>query len=175
MIITNRRTLHVVDARHCLVRNIAVVGDNVLVSQIFYVSLPVPNDHSRHRAATQHREMIESLYTHHKAPVRPSVRLSVCLSVTCSSYCVTRISCRRHMRLKGKGKGSPYSIYWADPDYRSWSRFSAVSLQVTWVINPAIGCRYFPPGPQLPSKPLRGLLPVSLLGEQRHDGCEQFA
>jgi len=23
--------------------------------------------------------------------------------------------------------------------------------------------------------PLRGLLPVVLLGEQRHDGCEQFA
>ena len=92
--------MHVVDARHCLVRNIAVVGDNVLVSQIFYVSLPVPNDHSRHRAATQHREMIESLYTHHKAPVRPSVCLSVCLSVTYSSYCVTRISCRRHRRLK---------------------------------------------------------------------------
>jgi len=29
--------------------------------------------------------------------------------------------------------------------------------------------------PQLPSQPLRGLLPVSLFGEQRHDGCEQFA
>ena len=28
--------------------------------------------------------------------------------------------------------------------------------------------------PQLPSQPLKGLLP-SLLGEQRHDGCEQFA
>ena len=25
------------------------------------------------------------------------------------------------------------------------------------------------------SQPLRGLLPISLLGEQRHDGCEQFA
>ena len=24
-------------------------------------------------------------------------------------------------------------------------------------------------------QPLRGLLPVLLLGEQRHDGCEQFA
>ena len=24
---------------------------------------------------------------------------------------------------------------------RSWSRFLAVSLQVTWVINPAVGCR----------------------------------
>ena len=27
----------------------------------------------------------------------------------------------------------------------------------------------------LPPQPLRGLLPFSLLGEQRHDGCEQFA
>jgi len=59
--------------------------------------------------------------------------------------------------------------------FRSWSRFLAVSLQVTWVINPAVGCHYFPPGPQLPLQPIRGLLPVSLLGEQRHDGCEQFA
>jgi len=57
----------------------------------------------------------------------------------------------------------------------SWSRFLAVSLQVTWVINPAVGCHYFQPGPQLPSQPLRQLLPISLLGEQRHDGCEQFA
>ena len=30
-------------------------------------------------------------------------------------------------------------------------------------------------GLQLPSKPLRGLLPISLLGEQRHAECEQFA
>jgi len=29
--------------------------------------------------------------------------------------------------------------------------------------------------PAVTSQPLRGLLPVSLLGEQRHDGCEQFA
>jgi len=39
--------------------------------------------------------------------------------------------------------------------FRSWSRFLAVSLQVTWVINPGVGCHYFPPG--------------------LHDGCEQFA
>ena len=26
-----------------------------------------------------------------------------------------------------------------------------------------------------PPQPLRGLLPILLLGEQRHDGCEQFA
>jgi len=41
--------------------------------------------------------------------------------------------------------------------------------------EPGVGCYYFLPGPQLPSQPLRGLLPISLLGDQRHDGCEQFA
>jgi len=45
-----------------------------------------------------------------------------------------------------------------------------------WVINPAVGCHYFPPGLQLPplGLPLRGLLPISLLGEQRHNGCERL-
>jgi len=36
---------------------------------------------------------------------------------------------------------------------RSWSRFLAASLQVTWVINPVVGCHYFPPSLQLPSQP----------------------
>jgi len=31
------------------------------------------------------------------------------------------------------------------------------------VINPAVGCHYFPPGLQLPSQPLRGLLPFRCL------------
>jgi len=31
------------------------------------------------------------------------------------------------------------------------------------------------PALMLPSQALRGLLPISLLGEQRHNGCEQFA
>jgi len=44
-----------------------------------------------------------------------------------------------------------------------------------WVINPASACHYFPPGLQLPSQPLRGMLQILLLVEQRHDGCEQFA
>ena len=56
----------------------------------------------------------------------------------------------------------------------SWFRFLAVSLQVMWVINPAVGCHYFPPGPQLPSQPLRGLLPILLIGEQTHNKCKQF-
>jgi len=40
------------------------------------------------------------------------------------------------------------------PSVGFWSRsqFLAVSLQVTWVINPAVGCHYFPPGPQSPSQ-----------------------
>jgi len=59
--------------------------------------------------------------------------------------------------------------------FRSWSRYLAVSLQMMWVINPAVGCHYFPPGLQLPPQPSRGLLPIFLLGEQRHNGCEQFA
>ena len=57
--------------------------------------------------------------------------------------------------------------------FRSWSRFLAVSMQVMWVINPAAGCHYFLSGLQLPLQPLRRPLPTSLLGEQRHDGCEQ--
>jgi len=47
--------------------------------------------------------------------------------------------------------------------FRSWSRFLAVSLQVTWVINSALGCHYFPQGLQLPPQPLRGQLPILFL------------
>jgi len=54
-------------------------------------------------------------------------------------------------------KGSPYSI---------------AERRILELI-PVLGSQS--PGPQLPLQPLRGLLPVSLLGEQRHDGCEQFA
>ena len=59
--------------------------------------------------------------------------------------------------------------------FQSRSQFLAVSLQVMWVINPAVGCHYFPPGLKLPAQPLRGLLPILLLGEQRHNEWEQFA
>jgi len=41
-------------------------------------------------------------------------------------------------------------------------------------MNPTVGCHYISPILQLPLQPLRGLLPISLLGEQRHDGCEQL-
>jgi len=69
-----------------------------------------------------------------------------------------------------KGKGIPYSIA-----ERSVPELIPVLGSQPWVIKPAVGCHYFPPGLQLSSQPLRGLLPILLLGEQRHDGCEQFA
>ena len=34
-------------------------------------------------------------------------------------------------------------------------------------MNPVAGCRYFPPGLQLPLQPLTGLLPILLLGEHQ--------
>jgi len=74
----------------------------------------------------------------------------------------------------GADKVTSHHIRLPSIGFRSWSWSFAVSLQVTWVINPAVGYYYIPPDPQLPSQPLRGLLPVLLLGEQSHAGCEQF-
>jgi len=73
-----------------------------------------------------------------------------------------------------KGKGSPYSI----TERRVPELIPVLGSQ------PAVDVQihkrggrlpYFPPGLQLPPQPLRGLLPVLLLGEQKHNGCEQFA
>jgi len=84
-----------------------------------------------------------------------------------------KLQCLWFTRVTNKGKGSPYSI----TERRVPKLIPVLGSQPTgdWVINPAVGCHYFPPGLQLPPQPLRGLLPISLLGEQRHNGCEQFA
>jgi len=66
-----------------------------------------------------------------------------------------------------KGKGSPYSI-----TERMVPELIPVQPAGDVSHKP---CHYFPPGPQSPWQPLRGVLPVLLLGEQRHDGREQFA
>jgi len=58
-----------------------------------------------------------------------------------------------------KGKGSPHSI----TGFRSWSRFLAVSLQVTWVINPAVDCHYLKTFRQACSYP-----------RNSEEGCYQF-
>ena len=69
-------------------------------------------------------------------------------------------------------KGSPYSI----TEHRVPELIPVLGSQPAGDVSyPAIGCHYFPPGLQLPPQPLKGLLPIMLLGEQRHNGCEQFA
>ena len=67
-----------------------------------------------------------------------------------------------------KGKGSPYSI----TERRVPELIPVLGSQPAGDVSHKPGG---PPGPQLPSQPLRGLISISLLGEQRHDGCEQFA
>jgi len=75
--------------------------------------------------------------------------------------------------LYKKGKGSPYSI----TEHRVLQLIQVLGSQPAGGMShkPAVGCHYFPPGLQLPPQPLRGLLPILLLGEQSHDVCEQFA
>ena len=72
-----------------------------------------------------------------------------------------------------KGKGSPYSI----TERRVPELIPVLDSQ------PAADASHEPGGrlsllsamPAVTLASLRGLLPVSLLGEQRRDGCEQFA
>ena len=72
-----------------------------------------------------------------------------------------------------KGKGCLYSIA------ERW-----VPELIPFLVTQPAGDVSHKPGGRLPlvstrpavtSQPLRGLLPFSLLGEQRRDGCEQFA
>ena len=80
-----------------------------------------------------------------------------------------------------KGKGIPYSI----TERRVPELIPVLCSQPAGNVSHKPGGRtdshlftgthYFLPGLQLPSQPLTGLLPISLHGEQKHDGCEQFA
>jgi len=84
--------------------------------------------------------------------------VSVTFSLALENFC----------RSRSKGKDSLYSI----TERRVPELIPVLGSQPA---KPAVGCHYFPPGLQLPPQPLRGLLPVLLLGEQGHNGCEQFA
>jgi len=74
------------------------------------------------------------------------------------------------MQIFKKGKGSPYSI-------------PITQLIPVLGSQPANDMNHKPGGrlpllsarPAVTPQPLRGLLPILLLREQRHDGCEQFA
>ena len=67
-------------------------------------------------------------------------------------------------------KGSPYSI----TERCVPEMIPVLGSQPAGDVNPAVSCHYFPPGLQLPPQPLRGLLSVLLLGEQRHDGVNSL-
>jgi len=68
--------------------------------------------------------------------------------------------------VKKKGKGSPYSI----------TERRVLELILVLGCQPAGDVNHKPDGRlPLPPRPIRGLLPILLLGEQRHNGCEQFA
>ena len=81
-----------------------------------------------------------------------------------------------YSRTVEKGKGNPYSI----TERKVPEMIPVLGSQPAGDVSHKPGGRlpYFQTSLQLPSQPLRalrGLLLISLLGEQRHDGCEQFA
>ena len=122
--------------------------------------------------------MISSASRHFGVWLQLAVRDSIIIGV--SAGCVFLLAVAfigsliyRPVELKSTGKGSPYSI----AERRVPELIPVLGSQPAGDVNlnPAVGYHYFSPGLQLPSQPLRGLLPISLLGEQRHDECEQFA
>jgi len=72
-----------------------------------------------------------------------------------------------------KGKGSPYSI----TERRVPELIPVLGSQPAGDVSHKPGGRLplLSARPAVTPQPLRRLLPVSLLGEQRHDRCEQFA
>ena len=80
-----------------------------------------------------------------------------------------------HSIARQKGKGSPYTT----AERRVPEMIPVLGSQPAGDVShkpggrlPLLSASYFL---QLLSQPLRGLIPILLLGEQRHDGCEQFA
>ena len=85
---------------------------------------------------------------------------------------ITMIKCYTGLGLKS-GKGSPYSV----AERRVPELIPVLGSQPAGDVSHKPGGRL----PLLSARPavtpqlLRGLLPISLLGEQRYIGCEQFA
>ena len=103
-------------------------------------------------------------------------RLHACTDMTERAY-LKRTSCNSRCAItlaSIKGKRSPYSL----------TERSVPKLIPVLGSQPASDVSHKPGGrlPLLSARPAvtlatlkRGLLPILLLGEQRHDGCEQFA
>jgi len=73
--------------------------------------------------------------------------------------------------IRKKGKGSRYSI----PERRAPELIPFLGSQLAGNVSHKPGGRLPLLSAKLPPQPLRGMLPILLLGEQRHNGCEQFA
>ena len=72
-----------------------------------------------------------------------------------------------------KGTGSPYSI----TERRVPELIPVLGSEPASDVSHKPGSRLplLSARPAVPPQPLRGLLPILLLGKQRHNGCEQFA
>jgi len=72
-----------------------------------------------------------------------------------------------------KVKGSPYSI----TERRVPELIPVLGSQPAGYVSHKPGSRLplLSARPAVTPQPLRGLLPISLLGEERQDGCKQFA
>ena len=120
----------------------------------------------------------QSLLSH--ASRRPARAQRTRPAVSVTSISAIHVSTHTHThttdsnRILTDIKGSPYSI----TERRVPELIPVLGSQSAGDVNhknPAVGCHCFPPGLQLPPQPVRGLLPILLFGEQRHDGCVQFA
>ena len=88
--------------------------------------------------------------------------------VDCHAQKLNTVFCYILLYYALDAKRSPYSI----AERRVPQLIPVLGSQPAGDVSHKPGGRlhYFPPGLQLPS-----LLPILLLGEQRHNGCEQFA
>ena len=95
----------------------------------------------------------------------------------CRSVRTTRITQNNcvsiSLSIKGRPKGSPYSI----TERRVPELIPVLGSQPAGDVNHKPGGRLplLSFRPAVTPHPLKGLLPILLLGEQRHNGCEQFA
>jgi len=115
---------------------------------------------------------------------------AVRLCTSCSDNAAKSIDTTnfRRLEMRGSRHSSLYKSLFTENGKKVSSPYSITERTVPKLIpvldsqpagdvshKPGVGCHYFPSGLQLPPQPLKGVLPILLLSEQRHDGCEQFA
>ena len=143
-------------------KNVYTIAQNALILQLLGGS-------PRHPAGACH------LHPHRGTAPRPTSPPLEWFSGSATACWVTKYSlqCQIHAEsLYIKGKGGPYSI----TVHRVPELIPVLGSQPAGDVSHKRGGRLslLSARPQLPPQPLRGLLPILLLGEERHNGCEQF-